>query len=70
MFWAPDDDSDAKTIPSLEDWIEKAQQAAGSWWPDYAKWLTSFSGEKVPARIPGEGPLPPIEDAPGSYVRK
>ncbi len=70
MFWAPDDDSDAKTIPSLEDWIEKAQQAAGSWWPDYAKWLTSFSGEKVPARIPGEGPLPPIEDEPGSYVRK
>jgi polyhydroxyalkanoate synthase len=70
MFWAPDDDSDAKKIPTLEDWIGKAQQAAGSWWPDYAKWLTSHSGEKVPAPVPGEGPLPPIEDAPGSYVRK
>jgi polyhydroxyalkanoate synthase len=26
------------------------------------------SGKKVKARVPGEGKLKPIEDAPGSYV--
>jgi polyhydroxyalkanoate synthase len=69
MHWTPDDDSDAKRLPSLEDWIEKAKQTAGSWWPDYGEWLARLSGEKVPARAPGEGPLPALEDAPGSYVR-
>ena len=69
MFWTPDDDSDVKRLPSLEEWIDKATQAAGSWWPDYAKWLGRLSGEKVAARAPGEGPLPALEDAPGSYVR-
>jgi polyhydroxyalkanoate synthase subunit PhaC len=70
MFWAPSDESDAKVVPSLEAWMKKAQQLTGSWWPDYAKWLAGFSGDKVPARSPGEGPLPAIEDAPGSYVRQ
>ena len=27
------------------------------------------SGPKVPARMPGAGALPAIEDAPGSYVK-
>jgi polyhydroxyalkanoate synthase subunit PhaC len=70
MFWAPPEGTDAKAVPSLEDWIASAQQAAGSWWPDYAKWLKDLSGEQVPARIPGKGPLPALEDAPGSYVRR
>ena len=26
------------------------------------------AGEKVPARVPGEGGLKALEDAPGSYV--
>jgi len=69
MFWAPASDADAKTLPSLDAWIEKAQQTPGSWWPDYAQWLADLSGEKIPARIPGEGSLPALEDAPGSYVR-
>ncbi len=69
MHWLPDEDSDAKSLPSLDAWIGKAKQAAGSWWPDYINWLAGLSGDKVPARVPGEGVLPPIEDAPGSYVR-
>jgi polyhydroxyalkanoate synthase len=69
MFWTPHDDSDVKRLPSLEDWIDNATQAPGSWWPDYAEWLGRLSGEKVPARMPGEGPLPALEDAPGFYVR-
>jgi polyhydroxyalkanoate synthase len=69
MFWLPDEDSDAKAVPSLEEWVTKAQEVAGSWWPDYMKWLEGFSGDQVAARNPGDGPLPAIEDAPGSYVR-
>ena len=70
MHWEPPANGDPKNWPSLEDWIGAAQQAAGSWWPDYAKWLTGLSGEKVPAPQPGGGALPPIEDAPGSYVKR
>ena len=54
---------------SLTDWMVKAAETSGSWWPDWAGWLAALSGPKVPARDPSAGPLPPIEDAPGSYVR-
>jgi polyhydroxyalkanoate synthase len=55
---------------TLEAWIETAVETAGSWWPDWVKWLGEHSGEKVPARDPSAGPLKPIEDAPGSYVKE
>ena len=41
----------------------------GSWWNDWDKWLSEKSGAKMPARVPGSGGLPAIEDAPGSYVK-
>jgi polyhydroxyalkanoate synthase len=53
---------------TLADWMANAQEQAGSWWPDWASWLGALSGPKVPPRDPAEGPLKPIEDAPGSYV--
>jgi polyhydroxyalkanoate synthase len=31
--------------------------------------LSKNSGEKIPARVPGTGKLPVIEDALGSYVK-
>lgn len=55
--------------PTLEDWLNRAEEHAGSWWPDWAEWLAEHSGEKIAARKPGNGKLQPIEDAPGSYVR-
>ncbi|HUO21448.1 MAG TPA: class I poly(R)-hydroxyalkanoic acid synthase [Caulobacteraceae bacterium] len=61
------------THPGMEDsidaWLDKAQMHPGSWWPHWAAWLGERSGEMVPARDPAKGPLKPIEDAPGSYVR-
>jgi polyhydroxyalkanoate synthase len=57
------------TGASLEDWAANASATAGSWWPDWAAWLAARSGTKVPARDPGAGPLAPIEEAPGSYVK-
>jgi polyhydroxyalkanoate synthase subunit PhaC len=50
-------------------WLAGAGQHAGSWWPDWMAWLARHSGRKVPARQPGDGRLPPLEDAPGSYVK-
>ncbi len=51
------------------DWLAGATEMAGSWWPDWQRWLTAHSKAEVPARIPGEGKLAPIEDAPGRYVQ-
>lgn len=53
---------------TFEEWIETATETAGSWWPDWAEWFKSLSGEEVPARDPSSGLFPPIEDSPGSYV--
>jgi polyhydroxyalkanoate synthase len=50
-------------------WLEGAKNHKGSWWPEWAKWLKKYRGADVPARIPGDGKLPAIEDAPGSYVK-
>jgi polyhydroxyalkanoate synthase len=53
---------------NVEDWIEAAEHHPGSWWPYWHQWLYRRSGRKVPAREPGDGKLPVIEDAPGRYV--
>jgi polyhydroxyalkanoate synthase len=53
----------------LTDWIKGAEEHKGSWWPDWREWLGNLDPEMVEARQPGTGPLPAIEDAPGSYVR-
>ena len=54
---------------SPDKWLEKADRHDGSWWPEWLKWLSKNSGGSVDARIPGDGKLKVIEDAPGSYVR-
>ena len=53
----------------FDDWVAKAKETPGSWWPDWLAWLTAQAPEKVPARKPGEGKLKPLGDAPGDYVR-
>jgi polyhydroxyalkanoate synthase subunit PhaC len=53
---------------SPDQWLESAKQTPGSWWPEWQKWLSRYAGGKVPAREPGAGNLPVLEDAPGSYV--
>jgi polyhydroxyalkanoate synthase len=59
----------AKNPPTPQEWLEKAKQKPGSWWPEWQKWIAPNSGEKVPARKPGDGKLKPIEPTPGSYVK-
>ena len=53
----------------VDAWVAKATEHAGSWWPDWLKWLKAQDDATVPARAIGGGKLQPIEDAPGSYVK-
>jgi polyhydroxyalkanoate synthase len=55
--------------PDPEAWFKSATEIAGSWWPDWHRWVTALGKEQVPARVPGEGKLKAIEDAPGAYVQ-
>ena len=59
----------ATNPPTLDEWRAGATEFPGSWWDDWDKWLSEKSGPKVAARVPGEGGLPALEDAPGSYVK-
>ena len=62
--WAND-----KLPSSPDEWFGCATPNQGSWWPLWDQWVTQFDGGRVPAREPGSGELPIIDDAPGSYVR-
>jgi polyhydroxyalkanoate synthase len=65
QFWTNDNIKDV----TLADWLKGAQEHKGSWWPDWREWLASIDAEEVPARAVGTEAMPPIEDAPGSYVQ-
>jgi polyhydroxyalkanoate synthase len=65
QYWTNDNIKDI----TLADWIKGAEEHPGSWWPDWRQWLETIDPEEVAAREVGSGALPPIEDAPGSYVR-
>ena len=65
QYWTNDNVRDI----SLPDWIKGAQEHKGSWWPNWREWLGAIDPEEVPARSVGSDAMPPIEDAPGSYVR-
>jgi polyhydroxyalkanoate synthase len=64
-FWVND------ALPeTAEAWFEGAERREGSWWPWWqARLSVDGRAAKVPARTPGDGALPVLEAAPGSYVR-
>lgn len=66
QYWT---NSKRKKYDDPDAWLADATETPGSWWPDWLKWMQKLSGKKVPARVPGEGGLKAIEDAPGSYVK-
>jgi len=50
-------------------WLKAAASHPGSWWPYYAEWLGSRSGEERDAPTALGGPTwPPLDPAPGTYV--
>lgn len=56
--------------PVADDWFAQATEHAGSWWPDWTRWLVAQSGDTLaaPGR-PGSDAFSPLEPAPGRYVR-
>ena len=53
-----------------DDWFAGATEHPGSWWTGWAEFLASHAGEQVDApRNYGNRSHPPIEPAPGSYVK-
>ena len=62
-----------QSCETLASFIEGAEERKGSWWPDWAEWIRKQAPKTVKAdgaRIPGEGKMEAIEDAPGRYVRE
>jgi polyhydroxyalkanoate synthase len=67
QYWTNDEPA-----ASLEAFVAGATETKGSWWPDWIAWIGAQTERRVPAegaRVPGEGALPAIEEAPGRYVR-
>jgi polyhydroxyalkanoate synthase len=61
-----------KDAPTLDAFVQGAEEHKGSWWPDWLAWLKQQDSGTVKAegaRVPGKGKLKAIEDAPGSYVK-
>lgn len=58
-----------KTPYDPDQWLSKAQENEGSWWPHWQKWIHSLNNQKAEARTPGSKKYPPLEKAPGSYVK-
>ncbi len=57
---------------TLDEFVAGATEVKGSWWPDWIDWIAAQAPDKVAAngaRIPGNGKLTAIEDAPGRYVK-
>jgi polyhydroxyalkanoate synthase subunit PhaC len=53
-----------------QEWKDNAQLQTGTWWEDWTAWIAKQGGPKVAApRRLGSKDHPPIEGAPGSYVR-
>ncbi|KTT71056.1 PHA/PHB synthase family protein [Sphingomonas sanguinis] len=68
QYWT--NDTPAAT---LAEFVAGATETKGSWWPDWAQWLRTRDAATVPvqgARIPGEGALAALDEAPGRYVKQ
>ena len=58
-----------KIKDTCDEWIEGAEENAGSWWPYWDKWLKARSDDLKPApKNQGNKSFPPLCKAPGEYV--
>ncbi len=60
----------SETLPdSPDEFVSSVPTSGGSWWPDYAAWLSDRSGPRRKARKTlGNAKHKPLADAPGEYV--
>ncbi|OBQ75041.1 class I poly(R)-hydroxyalkanoic acid synthase [Mesorhizobium erdmanii] len=55
-------------IGDFGDWVAKATEHPGSWWPHWQSWIEAKDNTRVPARKPGKH-MKTLGDAPGTYVK-
>jgi polyhydroxyalkanoate synthase len=62
--------TNARASASADEWLAGATENRGSWWGDWDGWIARFAGGELPApsRL-GNAKYPPIEAAPGRYVK-
>ena len=65
-YWTGEDGQ----YETAEKWRENAEEHEGTWWEDWRGWLEQRSGEQTDPPQVGSEQYPPIEDAPGTYVRE
>ncbi len=66
-YWVNEETDASETA---EKWREGAKRHEGSWWEDWTAWLSERSGELIDPPGMGSEKYPPLDDAPGSYVRE
>ncbi|MGE5170350.1 MAG: PHA/PHB synthase family protein [Rudaea sp.] len=59
-------------LPESPDaWLEAASSDPGSWWPDWWRFLDAHrGGERAAPKHAGSAKFPPLDPAPGRYVRE
>ena len=57
-----------KPVGNFEEWIARATENPGSWWPHWQKWIEDKDDTRVAARKPGKK-TKILGDAPGDYVK-
>ncbi len=65
-FWV----GDATGAQDAEAWREQVEKAPGSWWDDWTRWLGERCGPLGAPPSLGNAAYPPLEPAPGRYVRE
>jgi polyhydroxyalkanoate synthase subunit PhaC len=64
-YWVNDGNRSADTP---EQWRESSSRHDGSWWTDWARWLSEHAGRHVKPPAIGSDAHPALDDAPGRYV--
>jgi len=63
-FWA----GEARGETDSERWLGRQEERRGSWWDDWAGWLSARSASPGAPPALGSPRYPPLERAPGTYV--
>tara|TARA_R110001583_G_scaffold90145_1_gene231925 strand:+ start:24257 stop:26041 length:1785 start_codon:yes stop_codon:yes gene_type:complete len=63
-FWA----GEAHRSDTAEQWRNRTEEQAGSWWTDWMDWVKPHAGELIEARPAASEQFPSLAPAPGTYV--
>ena len=60
-----------RTAQDPEQWLNRAAEKPGSWWPHWGEWLARHGGgERAAPEAAGNAQFQPLAPAPGVYVKE